>query len=368
MNATRGTALANIVTLIVSLVICAGILEGGARWLALRAYTGSLEDAFAFPELPPAGAKVTLGEILRPSRYERIVFELKPNLDVVFRGATVKTNASGWREEEPLVGPDVRTVVGIGDSVMFGWGVERGERYLDRLEALLAERESSESGDRWQTLGFAAPGYNLAMEFEALQRYALVHRPALIIYGFSFNDFCLPNFVGSTKPDIFAPRLFVLDLLRGVGPVGATLHARGHVVTAEVRKEDFSTRYCDERTVPPQYRHLVGRGVFAESLRELGQIGLDAGVPVVMLSTGWLGKHPERVIPPGVVLVNVYADLKRERLRRRNEDVLSSDLVVSPSDWHPSAKGHRIIAESLYRQLQALGLLDGEREVAWPGG
>ena len=120
MNGTRGTALANIVTLIVSLVICAGILEGGARWLALRAYTGSLEDAFAFPELPPAGAKVTLGEILRPSRYERIVFELKPNLDVVFRGATVKTNTSGWREEEPLVGPDVRTVVGIGDSVMFG--------------------------------------------------------------------------------------------------------------------------------------------------------------------------------------------------------------------------------------------------------
>ena len=79
-----------------------------------------------------------------------------------------------------------------------------------------------------------------------------------------------------------------------------------------------------------------------------------------MLSTAWLGKHPDRILPPGVVLVNVYADLQRERSRRRLGNVLGSDLVVSPSDWHPSAEGHRIIAESLYGQLQALGLLDGE--------
>ena len=63
-----------------------------------------------------------------------------------------------------------------------------------------------------------------------------------------------------------------------------------------------------------------------------------------------------------------FQKLRDERTAQsRLDDVLGSDLVVSPSDWHPSAKGHHIIAESLYRQLQALGLVDGEGEAAGPG-
>ncbi len=109
-------------------------------------------------------------------------------------GAHVTTNSLGWREKEILKEKDENTIriIGVGDSVMYGWGVSEDERYMDVLENKLNRNFQKYN---WETLVFAVPGYNLAMEIELLKQYVLDHDPDLIIYGFNDNDYCLPDFV-----------------------------------------------------------------------------------------------------------------------------------------------------------------------------
>ena len=67
-----------------------------------------------------------------------MVYELKPGLDGRFQDQPLKTNSHGMRDREyPREKPDgVVRIAGLGDSVMFGWGVGQGEAYLDVLERL----------------------------------------------------------------------------------------------------------------------------------------------------------------------------------------------------------------------------------------
>ena len=67
----------------------------------------------------------------------RNVYGMKPGLDVEFLGASLRTNAGGWREG-PIAMPkpkDTIRIVGIGDSHMFGWAVEADEGYVIRPAA-----------------------------------------------------------------------------------------------------------------------------------------------------------------------------------------------------------------------------------------
>ena len=75
---------------------------------------------------------------------------------------------------------------------MFGWGVNESDRYMDILEQKLNQEFPKQ---KWQTMVFATPGYNLYMELEVLKEYALKYKPDIIIYGYTENDFCLPNFI-----------------------------------------------------------------------------------------------------------------------------------------------------------------------------
>ena len=75
------------------------------------------------PEMNQAVA--TLPDLLRGSDYAEMVYELRPDLSVEFMGATVTTDANGFRNPAPSIrkAPGVFRIVGLGDSSMFGWGV-----------------------------------------------------------------------------------------------------------------------------------------------------------------------------------------------------------------------------------------------------
>src|SRR4030095_10111325 len=49
----------------------------------------------------------------------------------------VTLNDGGWRDEEPEIPARVPTVALVGDSFAWGFGVQRGEMFADRVEALL---------------------------------------------------------------------------------------------------------------------------------------------------------------------------------------------------------------------------------------
>ena len=74
--------------------------------------------------------------LLRPDPDPRVLISFRPHLDDTFMDKAVRTNAQGFRGPELREG--TRRIVGIGDSVMFGWGVDDAETYMRRLERELA--------------------------------------------------------------------------------------------------------------------------------------------------------------------------------------------------------------------------------------
>ena len=100
----------------------------------------TLQASLDRPVEMSAQGQATLGDLIQLSSNDRIAYELRPELDgVTFKDRPVTTNTYGFRSAElpHEAGPDTVTIVGIGDSVMFGHGVGDGECYLDQLQRLL---------------------------------------------------------------------------------------------------------------------------------------------------------------------------------------------------------------------------------------
>ena len=75
----------------------------------------------------------------------------------------VHTSSQGFRDREYAAAKASGSyrVLGVGDSLMFGWGVDEGRDYLSVLERRL-EREHPERS--WEVINTAVPGYNTVME------------------------------------------------------------------------------------------------------------------------------------------------------------------------------------------------------------
>jgi len=301
----------------------------------------------------PAGARARLGDVVRPSADPRIVYELRPGLDVTFLGAPLLTNADGFR------GPAVRAertrpavrVVGLGDSVMFGWGVSEEETYLALLPGRLAS-----TGVAWEVINTAVPGYNTVMEVETLEAKGLRFDPDLVILNFVGNDFGLPNFV-EERPDVLSlRRSFLVDFVRsrlGRGP-----EAGPRLVGVPPEQRRFGGE-ADLARVPARYRGLVGRPPFRAAMERLRQLSRERGFEVVVLAHPEVfGYAREVALELGFPVVETGGAVRAWARERGIEDVQQPPLTVTPADPHPSAIGHAIIAEVLAGHLRASGLAD----------
>lgn len=351
-----------IALLLAALAIGLLLVEAALRLHYAWHRRGSLADIVATPP-PPAGERVRLRQILRISPHRDQLYELIPGLDVRFVGARTVTGSHGWREEErPLAKPPgTRRIVGLGDSVMFGWGVAVEERYLDLLETALATRHP---GIDWQTWALAVPGYDLAMSLAALDRFGNALDPDLLVYGWMPNDQCLPNFV-VPEPDPWTATSFIALYLDGEAGLPRLTPRHRAVREAQDAADDgadgaratLDERFCFPEDVPEAFRHRVGPRPFVANLERLAAFGRRHDVPVVVLKYNADHYHalPDP-LPDGLTLIDLQPLHDRAFLAGPRPGP-ASDLYLSPRDRHPSPKAHRLLARGLLRELERRGLV-----------
>jgi len=310
--------------LLAGLVIPLAGFEAIARWTGAYPAPGA-ELTPTRPDLYTADAEV--GYRLHASLRTTIGYPPRNP-----RPLSLNANSDGFRSERELGSPDSRPrILVVGDSFVFGSGVEAEERFTEVLEWL---------EPRWRVDNLGMTGWGIDLMVRALEKFGAKARPDVVILAVYTDDFrrAGPTYAGLghaipryrlvdgelvsfpyPRPG-FWQRLRVVQALRRLQPttdrneyaLNAALLDRYHDLTVALDASPFVL-------------FLPGRGDTPEDQqrrRFLAQWATRRGVPYLDLTGPIHGAGVQRVYIPG----NFH--------------------------WNPD--GHRTAAHHIYRELKTL--------------
>ena len=144
-----------------------------------------------------ADGSVPFVDMIVENANDKIIYELRPNLNVKFTGVPVKTNSFGMRSPEVSVEKPAGTyrIALLGDSFAFGWGVDERKAFGAVLEEELNLR--GKGALKFEVLNFGVPGYSSFQEVEVFREKALKFHPDAVLVFLIENDFDFPFFIRS---------------------------------------------------------------------------------------------------------------------------------------------------------------------------
>lgn len=343
-----------------TLVACLAAAEVALRVRAHFENRNTADAAFAADYPVPAEGRVGLVHIIRPSPDDRIIYELKPGIEpTVFKGGELSTNAAGFRGPElPPTAPDVATIVGIGDSLMFGHGVSDGEPFLRVLDDALAEKYPHVT---WRVVNTGVPGYNTVMEVQTLREKCLALEPDIVIWSLVGNDLELPAFVRSEEDVLAVDKSFLVAFVR---EALASSKRETHPLLSRAPLsvgENKVTFEGDPEKVPERYRDTVGWEAFARAADELVELSREHDFRLLAFADyedAIILRMLEEATAREVPTLSLMPDLLRYMEEIGNTHYKFTDLAVSPNNVHPSAKHHRMAGEKLLAELERLGWIE----------
>ncbi len=260
---------------------------------------------------------------------------LRPNLTTVLPvGAIWLTNALGMRDRpysrEKL--PGTFRIALAGDSIGVGLGVDDGVGFESILERTLDKQSRQRGGPKVEILNFCGPGRSPGQRWYHFAKVAWAMSPDVVVFE-------------ATQADVgWDVRRLAALLPRGIGWDASMYRntlARSGLRPGQTREdyEQALTRYswdllaevykavasdCRLRGLPCVWVLIprVGRTVAAEDHRRLLAVARDAGFPLIVdISDAYDGLDP-------------------------------ADLAIQPSDYHPNATGHALLARRLEESLK----------------
>ncbi len=318
----------------------------------LRAYA---DLAQATPPIAlPADRDATLREIICPTRNPRRIYQLVAGLNTRIGGQPLNTDQQGLRvmPAPPPGLPKVR-IKGLGDSVMFGWGVADDATYIYHLQHHLQQAWPDVG---WQVDNLAVPGYNTVMEVEAFRDDALENPPDLVVIEYVSNDLDLPNFIISRENYGTLRKSFLLEYI--------LLHLK-HRQRAQLVSRNIKLRGAPKRTVdrfvndpqvlPPHLQGMVGVKAYQAAIRHLARLAQRHNFQLVMLAEDPPPEHVRQVCAQCDIPLVETAPTTARYLADHNLPMAS--MVLSAQDLHPSPLAHQVVAGALFDYLQNSGTL-----------
>jgi lysophospholipase L1-like esterase len=262
-------------------------------------------------------------------------YEFIPESEVIHMGATVRSNRWGMRDRDDIERtkpPGTFRIALVGGSNTMGYGVELEGTFAKLLEERLNEEVAGTPGaaDRYEVLNFSVGGYQLLDRLYVVEQRMPSFQPDMILVSVTMHDL----------------RWAVHQRLADKVKNGRELHFE--FVKEVVRDEDLEAGQSEARIrqrLKPRAEELVS-GAFRELLR-LGR-EMEAPVIALMLRLRVNEIHPtmhrqaelaEEVGLPVVRIFDAY------------EGQTAEDMYLRPTDQHPTAEGHRLIADELFEKM-----------------
>lgn len=257
---------------------------------------------------------------------------LRPNISTQFWwGESVRwsTNEDGMRDRSypRTKPPGTYRIVMIGDSIGAGWGVTDGADFASIIEEEFDRRNREAGGPRIELLNMSVPGYAPGQRWEHASRILWDYEPDLILYEATPADpgwderrlrQLLPRGLG-WESRIYAP------LLEGFGI-----------------KHSSAIDYYQNALKPWKWELLAG------IYRTINEDCREHGVPCIWFLIPRVGKPPSRWdVSRLMALAKSSGFSEALDVTDGYGEADHSALRISPSDYHPNAEGHTLLAKAL---------------------
>jgi hypothetical protein len=287
------------------------------------------------PEKMNSHVLILDSDFVKASDYPDIHYDLKPDIDSIFRGKNFRTNSRGMPDREyPVEKPaDVYRIAVIGSSWSMPTGVDAEKAYHVLLEEKLATQSNNKSTE---VLNFAVEYYGLGEMVATVEHKALAYDPDLIIFAITSIT---PNFLWEAEKDTFTKADTVPPFFRSYVS-SALMEAAGKRLYASTQRPKIKNPYGS-------YMRQIRRSM--EALKEQ-LAGRNTEVAVIWLSFEQLNASMKRnsarhANDQGFRFISVNL------IERAEELGYEGGLLTGKIDGHPNELAHRVIAETLHKEL-----------------
>lgn len=250
-----------------------------------------------------------------------------------------KLNSLGFRgpEHQVVKYKNKIRIIGLGDSQVFGQGVEWQDTFLEQLKTTLDTTVKR----TFETINFGKCGWNTINEQEFFLKEGVNYKPDILILLYTLND---PEFGGYFYKPIFSGAFEVRYLWRS--------HLYFFIV-----KLYNQLKY-------PYNEYIINLFKNGSETAKHCQLAMEN----IYTACKRIGIKPILVITPLLKdLKNYPFEEMHRKVRQWGEkdgfyviDLLpefskysrtGKEFRVSPEDWHPNKQGHKIIAEVIAREI-----------------
>jgi hypothetical protein len=272
-----------------------------------------------------------------------IVYELKPDLDTLYKGVTFRTNSAGQRDNEyQTTKPDhTYRIAVLGSSWTMGSGVLAEDIWHSQLENMLNGRSDEIN---YELINFGVDQYSVGEIIGSIEYKALNYDPDLIVVALTHYT---PSILWEDPPHPYEgtpTRYPFLDL--------HTLRVIDNALGAGWFTDENSRR-------PSTGDTDKFHGQMIKAYDRLEQISATSGIPIIIVklayTRGW-GKNSVAVSsePDDRERNRPYFDLTE---RVRANDYKPHELRISVWDSHPNPLGHKLLAKAALEVLLEQGFL-----------
>ncbi len=268
---------------------------------------------------------------------DMIDYKLAPSSRGIFKGEELVTNQWGMRDKEyPKAKPaGTYRMALLGASYEMGSGVKNHEVYEAVLEDMLNDSAGEKPYKRYEILNFAVGGYTLLHYFLQAKSEVLEFNPDVVVLALHYNE-----------------------RVRIRGHLSRIQQARPEIPYPAIAEAIRELDAAAERS-PKQFQESLdshASTVLRWTLLEMARLFREAGVPVLAIYVPTTAESKKIKTDARDELMKLTADVgipflwlenpfgSRENIER---------LYIAEWDTHPNEKGHRKLAESLFRLMQS---------------
>jgi len=279
--------------------------------------------------------------LVQPAENLQVWYQLKPDLNELFRGATLVTNSQGLADKEySLAKPDATyRIAVVGSSWAMGSGVQGKDTFHAVLERQFNERSAKQ---KYEFINFGVENYGLGEMMGTIRHKVLAYQPDMILFIITGYTPAI-RWVAHEEPFVPLPvaethwRSYALLKLRAMLGQSEEGSADVAALRETVRMNEWGLYFKQIRRALDELQDVAVAGnidIGAAWIR----LGAVEGQKVAEL---FQSNAAQRGIAATVIDMETFLQ-PGEPIRR---------LLVNRVEKHPSPYGHGLIADRLYETV-----------------